>query len=113
MFGDKISIFNGEIQRIFKQKVSNDQKFDIGEFIGLIKLNSSGSKSFSNLFLNLQQYTNKKFHDAESFEKAKLVDFLQEMLEQKIKIKPEIINGKWCEIDTIQDLELAKKMFKD
>ena len=100
---DKVSISNGEIQRIFKQKNLNDQKFDIGEFIGLMKLNSKGSKSFSNIFLNLQKYTNKKFHDAESFKKAKLVDFLQEMLEQKIKIKSEIINGKWCEIDTSQD----------
>ena len=44
---------------------------------------------------------------------AKLVDFLQELIEHKIIIHPEIIHGKWCEIDTIQDLEIARKMFKE
>ena len=54
---------------------------------------------------------NEKFHDAPSFEKAKLVDFLQEIIEHDIKIEPTIVNGKWCEIDTLEDLELAKKIF--
>jgi choline kinase len=39
------------------------------------------------------------------------VDFLQEIIDHGIEIEPIIINGKWCEIDTLEDLELAKKLF--
>ena len=70
-------------------------------------------KSTSVLFFDLEKKHFGKFHDATSFTNAKLVDFLQEIIERKIIIVPEIINGKWCEIDTIQDLEIAKTMFKD
>ena len=52
-----------------------------------------------------------KFHDASSLEKAKLVDLLQELIENKIEINAIPITGKWCEIDTEKDLEIAKKKF--
>ena len=54
-----------------------------------------------------------KFHDAISLEKAKLVDILQELIDSKAKISPLIISGKWCEIDTPNDLERARKIFKN
>ena len=37
----------------------------------------------------------------------------QEIIEHDIKIKPVIIHGKWCEIDTLEDLELAEKIFSN
>ena len=110
---DKVSIDNNRIKRIFKQKIENDDNYSIGEFIGLVKLNSHGSKTFREIFSDLEKKHKGTFHDATSLSNAKLVDFLQEMIEREIIIHPEIINGKWCEIDTIQDLEIAKKMFKD
>ena len=110
---DKVTIDNNIVKRIFKQKTKDDDKYPIGEFIGLMKLNLNGSKKFREILLNLQKSHNGKFHDAESFTSAKLVDFLQELIEHKIIIHPEIIHGKWCEIDTIQDLEIARKMFKE
>lgn len=110
---DKVSIDNNRIKRIFKQKIENDDNYSIGEFIGLLKLNSRGSKTFREIFSDLEKKHKGTFHDAPSLSNAKLVDFLQEMIEREIIIHPEIINGKWCEIDTIQDLEIAKKMFKD
>ena len=42
---------------------------------------------------------------------AKLTDLLNEMVKSNIEIKPIFINGKWCEVDTPNDLEKAKKMF--
>jgi len=54
-----------------------------------------------------------KFHDADSFEKAKLVDILQELIDSKIEISPITIGGKWCEIDTPKDLERARKSFQN
>ena len=110
---DKVSLFNGNVKRIFKQKISDDEKYSIGEFIGLMKINHNGSDIFRKVFSDLQHAHIGKFHDADSFKKAKLVDFLQEMIERGIKIEPQIIDGKWCEIDTLQDLEIAKNMFRD
>jgi len=54
-----------------------------------------------------------KFHDADSLEKAKLVDILQELIDSKIEISPISIAGKWCEIDTPNDLERARKIFQN
>ena len=48
---------------------------------------------------------------SKSFNKSKIIDILQEMIERGMEIEVENIKGKWCEIDTIQDLEIAKKIF--
>ena len=53
-----------------------------------------------------------KFHDAKSFQYAKLTDFLQELIDLEFKITPVLIDGNWCEIDTPMDLELARKKFQ-
>ena len=29
----------------------------------------------------------------------------------KLKHSPIYVNGKWCEIDTLQDLQIARKLF--
>jgi NDP-sugar pyrophosphorylase family protein len=52
-----------------------------------------------------------RFHDANSLEKAKLADILQELIDSKIEISFISVNGKWCEIDTPKDLERARKKF--
>ena len=45
------------------------------------------------------------FHDAESLQKAKLIDLLQELIRTRnVDISTTAITGKWCEIDTEQDL---------
>ena len=91
----------------------DDKKFEIGEFIGLLKLTENGSKDFNRIYSELILSENQRFHDSISLKKAKLVDFLQEIIEHNIEIKPVIIHGKWCEIDTLEDLELAGKMFNN
>ena len=54
-----------------------------------------------------------KFHDADSLERAKLVDILQELIDSKIDIFPIAVSGKWFEIDTPKDLERARKIFQN
>jgi NDP-sugar pyrophosphorylase family protein len=36
---------------------------------------------------------------------------IQELIDQNIPVEPIIINGDWYEIDTIQDLENARKKY--
>ena len=52
-----------------------------------------------------------KFHNALSLEKAYLTDMLQELIDSGIRISPIYTSGKWCEIDTPQDLDIARKIF--
>ena len=44
-------------------------------------------------------------------EKAYLTDLFQELINSGIDISPIYIDGEWCEIDTPQDLEKARKIF--
>jgi len=83
----------------------------IGEFLGILKLSKKGSELFVKRFEQLEKSHIGSFHMASSLEKAYLTDMLQELVDSKIKIMPIIISGKWCEIDTIQDLERAVKLF--
>ena len=108
---DKVRFERGNLSRIFKTMTDEDKKFEIGEFIGLMKLSKNGSKQLVDCYEKIQNIHKGKFHDALSLKKAKLVDLLQELIENKIKIDAILITGKWCEIDTEEDLEIAKKKF--
>ena len=106
---DKVRFEQGNVSRIFKNMTEEDKKFEIGEFIGLMKLSKNGSKQLVDCYEKIHTHEG-KFHDAQSMEKAKLIDLLQELIENKIKIDAIPITGKWYEIDTEQDLEIAKKI---
>lgn len=83
----------------------------IGEFLGIIKLKNQSTKIFQSMMLKLEKNHKGKFHDAESFKLSKLTDYLQELIDTKIDITPIFVSGKWCEIDTPKDLEIARKKF--
>ena len=73
-----------------------------GQYIGLIKLNKTGSKIFKNeleFFFNKQKVNNK------SFSTAYLTDFIQALINKKYTIKSIDILTDYIEIDTIEDLE--------
>ena len=52
-----------------------------------------------------------EFHEAVSIKKGYITDMIQELLDKNYKIYSVIVSGNWCEIDTLQDLEIARKMF--
>ena len=108
---DNVIIEQNKIIKIKKNisKIMNNQIN--GEFIGILKLSNKGSTIFVNQFNNLEKKQPNPFHDALTFEKAYLTDMIQEMVNQDIVIEPIIVDGNWCEIDTPQDLENAKKIF--
>jgi choline kinase len=85
----------------------------IGEFLGIIKFSSNGSKLFVSKYEEAVKTHENKFQDAESISKAYLTDMLQELIDSNIDIYPMFISGNWCEIDTMQDLRNAEKLFKN
>ncbi len=109
---DKVLIKDNKVIQISAKNIEVNDDNDVGELLGLIKLSMKGSKILIDQYEKLENSHIGKFHDAVSFKKAKFVDMLQELLSSGIVITPVSIKGKWCEIDTKHDLEIAKKMFE-
>ena len=83
----------------------------IGEFTGIVKLSKKGSKIFLDKYLELETSHQGKFHNSPSLKQSIIPDMFQELIDSGINVEPILISGKWCEIDTPQDLEKAKKLF--
>jgi L-glutamine-phosphate cytidylyltransferase len=108
---DNVIIKNGKIIQIKKNILSCENSEQIGEFLGLMKLSKNGADLFLRKYLELEKSHKGKFHNASSLEKAYLTDLFQELINSGIDISPIYIDGEWCEIDTPQDLEKARKIF--
>jgi len=106
---ENVLIENNRITKIMKNitEVKSDQQ--LGEFLGMMKLSKKGSEILIKKYSELEEFHHKKFHNAPSLDMAYLTDMLQELIDSGIEIKPIFIDGIWCEIDTVQDLEIVKK----
>ena len=93
------------------RKNIRNSNLEIGEFLGIIKLSNNGCKLLLKRYDEIRNDDNGGFHDAESSTKAYLTEMIQELNDSKIEVKPIFISGKWCEIDTIEDLKRAENMF--
>ncbi len=92
-----------EISRTIASEAAN------GEFIGVMKLSASGAQVFSDAFDRAQRlYGAGMFREGRSFQKAYLLDLLQEMLEAGASMQRENTAGGYMEIDTVQDLAMAQ-----
>ena len=101
----------GNILEMRKNIQKSDSK--IGEFAGIVKLSKKGSNILLKKLNELHKSHNGKFHNASSLEKALISDMIQELIDSEINIEPIYVSGKWCEIDTPQDLEIARKIFEE
>jgi choline kinase len=106
---ENVLLDDGNIIKIRKNITSTQNK--VGEFLGIMKLSASGAKIFVNKFQDLERSHSGPFQTASSLHRAYLTDMIQELVDSKIIVKPIIVSGKWCEIDTRQDLQRACKMF--
>lgn len=109
----KVLIKNNQILEFSEHLPVQKEGFEIAEFLGLIKIKKTATEKIRNSLKDLSQNHKGEFHDAKSFQYAKLTDFLQELIKLQNKITPIFINGNWCEIDTPMDLEIARKKFVD
>ena len=92
-------------------KPSEHKKQELGEFVGLMRLSKHGSTIFIKRYEELINSHTGAFHEAISISQAYFSDMLQELVDNHIEILPISVQGKWCEIDTIEDLKRAKDMF--
>ena len=95
------------------RKNIKDKKMEIGEFLGIMKVSNYGSKIFVKKYEEILKKHEGNFHSASSISKAYLTDMLQELIDSNINIEPVFVEGKWCEIDTMQDLKIAEELFNN
>lgn len=108
---DNVFIDNGKVSKIRKNMIEEMKNEKLGEFVGIMCLSSKGAKDFVLTYERLEKSHKGSFHNAPSIKKAYLTDMLQELINLNFDVMPIICKGEWCEIDTPQDLEEARKKF--
>ena len=103
-------IENDKITRISENK-SLVRKKPSGEFFGIMKLSSKGSKILTDVIEKTKHHKG-KFHDSHSFSMGKIPDIIEEIIDLGFTVKPILVSDKWFEVDTILDLEKAKTIFQ-
>ena len=81
----------------------------VGEFIGMWRLSSKGSRAFLEHFDRLDASLGPRdlFQNAAHWSKAYVTDFLQELVDRGVEVGCARIQGGWQEIDTVQDYQRA------
>ena len=109
---DNVLMKNNKILKIKKNIKESESTQKLGEFIGLMKLSKNGAKIFVEKYEHLLKSHKGKFQNASSLKKAYLTDMIQELIDSGFLVEPIIINGKWHEIATPEDLQAARKNLK-
>ena len=108
---DNVIIEDNKVVKIKKNILEYENSQQIGEFLGLMKLSYNGAEIFVKKYNELIQSHQGNFQDAPSLKKAYLTDLIQELIDSGIEVTPIFVNGRWIEIDTLQDLETVRKIW--
>ena len=109
-----VTIKNNSISNIgYYENIDENPDSILGEFIGIMKLSPLSANYFVTKYNELKTNHDGKFHDSPSINFGIITDMINELVHDKIQFLPIKISGVWCEIDTPQDLENAKKIFLD
>lgn len=89
-------------------KKTNEEFETQGQFVGMMKCSGRGAEILKKNYDRLQKhYSQKPFGQAEVFEKASLVDLLQDMTDLGVLLHSVILERGWLEIDTPEDYQRA------
>ena len=109
-----VTIKNNSISNIgYYENIDENPDSILGEFIGIMKLSPLSTNYFITKYNELKTNHDGKFHDSPSINFGIITDMINELIHNKIQFLPIKISGVWCEIDTQQDLDNAKKLFLD
>jgi len=86
---------------------------NIGEFLGVVRLSSKCSGLFLKRFSELKESHVGTFHGSPSLKQSIIPDMIQELIDLGTSVKPVMVSEKWVEIDTPEDLDIARKVFAD
>ena len=108
-----VKVNSDRVVKIGKDVVGTEEAH--GEFIGLAKFSDRGAKIIRDIYHDLLKRHKKEdpFQNAKEFQRAYLTDFIQELVDRGHEVKTVDITGDWIEIDTDEDLNKAKKQWRD
>ena len=102
IYSDFAHIKNKKVNKFFTNL--DDESFDtddVVEFIGMMKLSSNITEVFLTQYLEIEKVA----------EKLKIISFLEMLRSSGVDMSTYFVKNKWCEIDTPQDLEIARSVF--
>ena len=106
---ENVLVENGKILQIRKNISKSLGNQQIGEFLGVMTLSSEHVKILLERYSYLKKNHMGAFHNSSSLSNAYITDMLQEIINCGINVNPVFTEGKWCEIDTPEDLRNAEK----
>ncbi len=109
---ENVLVENGRILQIRKNISESLQNQQIGEFLGIMMLSSQHVKILLERYSYLKKNHMGAFHNSSSLSNAYITDMLQEIINCGINVNPVFTEGKWCEIDTPEDLRNAEKSLR-
>jgi len=107
---ENVLVENGRILQIRKNIPQSSQNQQIGEFLGIMTLSSEHVKILLDRYSYLKNNHIGTFHNSSSLSNAYITDMLQEIINYGINVNPVFTQGRWCEIDTPEDLKNAEKL---
>lgn len=107
---EKVIAKNGAVTKIARDIPIADAH---GEYIGVAKFSPAGAKRLRDHYRRAREkHSGRPFREAQSFEKAYLIQLFQEMIEQGERFAHVDTPGEYIEIDTQQDFDYARRHWK-
>jgi len=106
---EKVTVSNNRVVKIGKTINPNEA---YGEFIGLAKFTNTGAEILKTNYRRVvAEFGKTQFHAARSVEQAYLTDMFQELIDTSYTISNVDIKSQWMELDTIEDITTARKVW--
>jgi choline kinase len=107
---EKVTVANGRVTRVHRAIPPAEA---YGEFIGVARFSASGGQALRDAFHRRRaECAGKPYREAAVFEKAYLIHLLQDMIEQGSAMAHVDTPGRYREIDTQEDLDLAQRLWR-
>jgi L-glutamine-phosphate cytidylyltransferase len=103
---EKLRAAEGRVLELSRH-ISGDDAY--GEFVGVLKATPSGAATLTEAFDRAHaRFAGGHYREGRTFEKAYLIDLLQQMVEEGAVLHHEDTPGAYMELDTLEDLSMAE-----
>ncbi len=107
---EKVIARGGRVERV-QRTIPYDEA--TGEFIGVARFGAAGARTFRNFYERRRaEFWDRPYREAAVFQKAYLIHLFQDMIEQGVPFGHADTPGRYREIDTQQDLDLAQTLWR-
>jgi L-glutamine-phosphate cytidylyltransferase len=107
---EKVITAGGRVERVHRAIPYDDAT---GEFIGVAKFGAKGARQLRDFYHQRKRaFWGKPYREAATFQKAYLIHMFQDMIEQGIAFGHADTPGRYREIDTQEDMDLAQTLWR-